>query len=103
MTPAYLPKFCVLCGWVIGALSSPLNIRETQNFGKYAGVIAAFVSGYLFTKFDRVILEISENVLTNPVYGLRTLIFVSCLISGVLIMYIQRAYLQRQDEARKKI
>lgn len=86
--------FGVLCGWLIGALSSPKGAGESIAFTRYAGVLAGFTSGYLFTKVDSVIVGISENLLANPSYGLRVLIFSSCLISGVLIMYILRAYLE---------
>ena len=85
--------FGVICGWLIGILSSPLDTRESQAFTRYAGIISGFVGGYLFTRLDGVITGISDQLLVNPVYGLRVLIFISCLISGILIMYIFRAYL----------
>lgn len=88
--------FGVLCGWMIGALSSPADAGESKAFTKYAGIISAFLSGYLLTKIDVAIVEFSHNLLSNPVYGLRLIIFLSCLISGVLIMYILRSYLDRE-------
>lgn len=93
--------FGVLSGWTIGALSSPADATESKAFSKYAGVISGFATGYLFTKIDGVIIDVSKNLLINPVYGLRVLIFSSCLISGVLIMYILRAYLHDQESANK--
>ena len=93
--------FGVLCGWAIGALSSPADANESKAFSRFAGIISGFISGYLFTKIDGVIVEIANNLLVNPVYGLRVLIFASCLISGILIMYILRAYLYEQNLADK--
>ena len=87
--------FGVLCGWILGVLSSPLDKNETQAFGKFAGVISGFLSGYLLMKIDKIITDVGAQLLT-PVVGMRVLIFISCLISGVLIMYILRAYLHRQ-------
>ena len=95
--------FGVLCGWTIGALSSPADASESKAFTKYAGVISGFASGYLFTKIDGVIIDVSNNLLANPVYGLRVIIFSSCLISGALIIYILRAYLHDQESANKEI
>ncbi len=95
--------FGVLCGWMIGVLSSPADASESKAFTKYAEVVSAFLSGYLITKIDGVIVDLSQNLLSNPVYGLRAIIFTSCLISGVLIMYILRAYLHGYESANKEI
>ncbi|WP_156420368.1 hypothetical protein [Rheinheimera sp. EpRS3] len=95
--------FGVLCGWMIGVLSSPVDASESKAFTKYAAVISAFLSGYLFTKIDSVIVEFSQNLLSNPVYGLRAVIYTSCLISGLLIMYILRAYLHGEASANKEV
>ncbi|WP_163574986.1 hypothetical protein [Halomonas faecis] len=95
--------FGVLCGWMLGVLSSPADARESKSFKKYAGVISAFLSGYLLTKIDGVIVEFSQDLLSNVAYGLRAIIFASCLISGVLIMYILRAYLHGDESANKEV
>lgn len=83
----------VLCGWVVGMLGSPADQQEARSFGRFASLIAAFLSGYLFTKFTAVVETIAGRLLVDPVYGLRAMVFVSCLIAGVLVMYILRAYL----------
>lgn len=90
-----LGTFGVLAGWLVGTLSSPTDKKEEVIFAKYAALVSSFISGYLISKIDKLVTNISSQVLVSEVYGLRTMVFLSCFISGVLLMYFFRSYLSR--------
>lgn len=85
----------VVCGWLVGFLASPSTKDEGERFSKYAGIISSFVSGYLLSKFDPILTEAIHDgdFLTNPIAGMRLMVLITCLVAGVLIMYIYRSYL----------
>lgn len=85
--------FGVLCGWLTGTLSSPSSNREEARFTKYAGLISGFISGYLVSKIDPFVTNLVTRLTGDPIFGFRIMVFLSCFICGVLIMYFYRAYL----------
>jgi len=86
----------VVVGWLLGFLASPSTATENERFSAYSGAIATFVSGYFVSKFDPVLTKLLENPdrLATPVVGLKLVVFVACLVSGALIMYMVRSYLK---------
>ena len=91
----------VVCGWLAGALSSPSNPNEADKFNKYAGIVSGFISGYLLSKIDGFLSTIFSNLL-NPLFATRVIIFVVTFVTGILMMYSFRAYLQCEPPIKKR-
>lgn len=84
---------CIL-GWLIGMLTSPYNLEDENKLGKFSKLIGTFLSGYILSKFDRVIEEIiNPGSMLTPIIGLRVLLFVCffCLIWIVVFVFRQYA------------
>ncbi|MEO7340991.1 MAG: hypothetical protein ABI073_08950 [Luteolibacter sp.] len=93
--------FGVLCGWFIGFLASPSTGTENKRFSRYGGLISTFMSGYLLSKLDPMLVKFLKKIEfgASPDLGFNVLIFLSCLISGAMIMYIVRSYFHRLAKA----
>jgi hypothetical protein len=80
-------------GWIVGILASPYSKKERSTFSELAKLIYGFASGYLLSKFDRVV-----NQLTEPQYNLDqrlvaiALFAVASFLIAVGITYVSRSY-----------
>ena len=90
-------------GWLVGFLASPRTKVEEKWFAKYSATISAFVSGFLLAKLDSSIALVFEhgNLLAEPIYGARVLIFISSTIVGALTIYVFRLYAVSDSEDQK--
>jgi len=80
-------------GWLAGILLSPYDPKEARTFPRYAAAASAFASGYLVSKFDRVLEELLKpEFLFSPVAGFRLLAGVSGFATAAIITYIYRTY-----------
>lgn len=83
----------VAIGWLVGVVISPYDPKEQKQFSQYAKAVAAFGSGYLAAKMDKLIEKVlSPALLSEAVSGFRFLSFVSVLIVCILITFIFRNY-----------
>lgn len=83
---------CIL-GWLIGMLTSPYNLEDENKLSKFSKLIGTFLSGYILSKFDRVIENIvNPTSILTPIIGLRVLLFVCFFCLAWLIVFIFRQY-----------
>jgi len=84
----------IAVGWLVGLLASPYDRSEKTRFAKYSEVISAFLGGYVLSKIDPTLSLIlsNDNLIRNPIYGARVLVFVTCLITAAITMYVYRLY-----------
>ena len=103
----------VAFGWSIGFLISPYTTLEEKKFTKLSTAIIGFLSGYVFSKTEPLFSEFLQpaklqSILANPdfsIYFARILIFLICLLIGIMNMYTYRSYLdlkkdEQQDEPK---
>ena len=80
-------------GWLLGVVVSPYDSRETKAFPKYVGAVSAFVSGYVVSKFDRVLENLLQpEFVTSAIGAFRLLGGLCALLLGLLVTYIYRSY-----------
>ena len=83
----------ICSGWLLGTFISPESGHEQKSFMTYGKAVSAFVSGYLVSKFDKVIDRIlSPETLVMPVAAFRLAGSIAAVISAMLVTYIVRAY-----------
>ena len=90
-----LGLFGVSLGWLIGLLASPYNDTELQRFATYAGVLSAFLTGYVAGKLDPIITRVlaKDPIRVDLVAFLRLTTFATSVVLGTLGSYAYRAYL----------
>ena len=98
--PEVYPVTYIICisggilGWLIGMLTSPYNMDDANKLGNFSKMVGTFLSGYILSKFDRVIESIvNPETILSPLIGLRVLLFVCffCLIWIVVFVFRQYA------------
>ena len=89
--------FGVSLGWLVGLLASPYDDSELQRFAKYAGVLSAFLTGYVAAKLDPVVKRVLDQdpiaIDIDAITALRLTVFLTCLIIGTIGSYAYRSYL----------
>jgi hypothetical protein len=93
-----------VCGWLIGALGSPLSEAERTKFPSFWQGIATFVSGYLFSKLEPALdfTSFVSAINTNPIHGVRIIFFITSVLLGTIDIYVLRAYGAPSLDTRKK-
>ena len=83
---------CIL-GWLIGMLTSPYNLEDENKLGKFSKLIGTFLSGYILSKFDRVIENIiNPTSMLIPLIGLRVLLFGCFFCLMWIVVFVFRQY-----------
>lgn len=83
---------CIL-GWLIGMLTTPYDLEDEIKLGKFSKLIGTFLSGYILSKFDRVIEEIiNPTSMLTPIIGLRVLLFVCFFCLMWIVVFVFRQY-----------
>ncbi len=83
---------CVF-GWLVGMLTSPYNLEDESKLNKFSKLIGTFLSGYILSKFDRVIETIiNPDSILSPLIGLRVLLFVCFFCLIWIITFVFRQY-----------
>ena len=79
-------------GWLIGFLVSPNTSHELKNFSQATGTITAFIGGFLLAKMEPSFTPIFANgqLIDEPLYGIRVLIFIICFVVAAINMYVFR-------------
>lgn len=95
--------FGVAVGWLIGFLASPYGAVEENRFSRYAATVSAFLSGYALSKIEPTLTFILADgkLLTQQLYGVRVMVFLICLITAAITMYVFRIYTDIDEPARK--
>jgi len=82
-------------GWFVGILISPRDEDEKAAFVNYGKAISAFVTGFVLAKLDRIFEDVMrpENLpKAGEDYLVRTLLFVTTFVIGVLFTFVGRGY-----------
>ena len=66
---------CIL-GWIIAIITTPYGKDDTGNIGKFTKIVGSFLSGYLLSKFDKVLEKaITPEIILSNLCGARLLLF----------------------------
>jgi hypothetical protein len=92
-------------GNILGFFASPYNQGEKAAFSEYGKAIAAFVTGFLLSKFDKLLEVVAnpENLKQNPDYGARALIFVIALATATVSTYVFRMHWESAQDFRDRV
>jgi hypothetical protein len=83
---------CIL-GWVIGMISSPYNEEDKSKLNNFSKLIGTFLSGYILSKFDKVIETIvNPTTLLSQLVGLRVLLFICFFGIMWVVVFAFRRY-----------
>ncbi|MCD2517142.1 hypothetical protein LQ564_12580 [Massilia sp. G4R7] len=86
-----------LIGWIAAILATPYSQNEASRLSTLAKAISAFLSGYVLSKFDRVLertLSGAGGGLTQEAWQLLGFFFGAFLI-GFLAIFTTRAYFRK--------
>ena len=83
----------LVIGWVVGHIVSPYNSQEKEVFSGYIKAVAAFVSGYILSKADKLIDRIIDPsyFFNNDVIFRSMTLFTSAIVAMV-ITFVHRKY-----------
>jgi hypothetical protein len=89
----------VATGTILGFLASPYNRTEKSAFSEYGKAVGTFVSGFLLSKFDKLLAVLFDpgTLAEHPTYGARALAFVIATSAAFLGTYAFRMYSQGRD------
>lgn len=92
-------------GNVLGFFVSPYNQSEKTAFSEYGKAVAAFVSGFLLSKFDKLLEALADpvNLKQNPGYGAGALIFVIALATATISTYVFRKHWESAQDFRDHV
>ena len=81
-------------GSLLGTLASPYSHGEKTAFSEYLKAIATFLSGFLLSKVDKLLVVVADpdNLTAHPIYGARALVFAITLVASAITIYIFRMY-----------
>ena len=91
-------------GHVLGFFASPYNQGEKTAFSEYGKAIAAFVTGFLLSKLDRLLEVVvdPENLKPNSIYGARALIFIIAMATATITTYVFRMHWEDGQDFRDR-
>jgi len=92
-------------GWLVGILAVPLNANEQNRFGQFAKIIAGFLTGYLFSKIDPVVIwfvtppEGGQFPIFNPIIQKRALFSFAGFLVSLIMIFNARSYWSLKNSA----
>ena len=83
-----------LLGWAVGMLFSPFTTAEATRFKFLGKTIAAFVSGYLLSKFESVVTALVKQAGEHPelVPWDRVGLFSGSFLLAAIVVFVSRTY-----------
>lgn len=86
-------------GYLMGAVISPYDIKEKEEFTIYTRAVSLFISGYLLGKIDHLMsLLFSQEFFSNKLFAFRFALFFLSLIGIIVVTFVYRKYVA-QDPA----
>lgn len=85
-------------GWLVGILAVPLNDDEQNRFGQFAKIIAGFLTGYLFSKIDPVVIwfvtppDGGQFPIFDPTIQKRALFSFAGFLVSLIMIFNARSY-----------
>jgi hypothetical protein len=89
-------------GHILGFFASPYNQGEKAAFSEYGKAIAAFVSGFLLSKLDKL-LEVVADPVNHPIPGARALIFIIAMATATITTYVFRRHWESVQDFRDRV
>ena len=79
-------------GWLVGFLISPSTSQEIKKFSQAASTIGAFICGFALAKLEPSLTPLFADgqLINEPIYGIRLLIFMICFAIAAINMYVYR-------------
>ena len=82
-----------LLGWLIAIISTPYDKTDEDKIGKFTKFIGTFLSGYILSKFDKVIEKVIDPAqILSSLIGIRIILFVCCFTLTFIIVFVYRQY-----------
>jgi hypothetical protein len=82
-----------LLGWLIAIISTPYDKTDEDKIGKFTKLVGTFLTGYLLSKFDKVLEKIIDPTqILSSLIGLRILLFICCFVVTFIIVFVYRQY-----------
>ena len=81
-------------GWLVGFLVAPNTSSELRNLSQATSTIAAFLMGFIVAKVEPSFTPIFADgqLVDEPLYGVRVLIFIICFVVAAINMYVFREF-----------
>ncbi|MDV3352900.1 hypothetical protein D0962_25335 [Leptolyngbyaceae cyanobacterium CCMR0082] len=81
-------------GWLVGFLVAPNTSNELKNLSQATSTITAFVAGFIMAKIEPSFTPIFADgqLMNEPIYGIRVLIFIICFVVAAINMYVFREF-----------
>lgn len=81
-------------GWLVGFLVAPNTSSELRNLSQATSTIAAFLTGFIVAKMEPSFTPIFADgqLVDEPLYGVRVLIFIICFVVAAINMYVFREF-----------
>jgi hypothetical protein len=82
-----------LFGWIVGILLTP-EAAQASRFADFVAAIFTFISGYVFSKLDRLLEKRLEGAAStiNAEFITRLLVFFASMMLGIASTFIWRTY-----------
>lgn len=79
-------------GWLVGFLVSPSTSQEIKRFSQATLTITAFLAGFAVAKLEPSLTPLfaDGNLINEPIYGIRLMIFMICFAIAAINMYVYR-------------
>lgn len=104
-SPEIYPTTYLICilgyilGWIVAIISTPMNQKDEDGLGKFSKIVGTFLSGYLLSKFDKVLEKILEpNQVLTTLIGTRLLLFGCCFGITFIIVFYYRSYKWKYEQ-----
>jgi hypothetical protein len=91
-------------GHILGFFASPYNQGEKTAFSEYGKAVAAFMTGFLLSKLDKLlgIVADPDTLGSHPIYGARALIFIIAMATATITTYVFRTHWEDTQDFRNR-
>lgn len=92
-------------GHILGFFASPYNQGEKTAFSEYGKAVAAFMTGFLLSKLDKLLEVVAdpESLKQNSIYGARALIFIIAMATATITTYVFRMHWEDGQDFRDRV
>jgi hypothetical protein len=82
-----------ILGWIVAIITTPYDKSDEDKIGKFTKMVGSFLSGYLLSKFDKVIEKaITPAIVLSDIYGIRILLFACFFGLTWIFVFVFRQY-----------
>jgi VIT1/CCC1 family predicted Fe2+/Mn2+ transporter len=82
-----------LLGWLIAIISTPYDKTDENKIGKFTKLVGTFLTGYILSKFDKVIEKVIDpGQILSSLIGIRLLLFICSFVLTFIVVFVYRQY-----------